>query len=232
VLRTFVDGLEVHTDNTSKSDPRIRVNTDVLKIAKKNAEAVIDEARVSCSARSADWIKTEYNNQSSPAAFYTLGPEETGATQYTLTASAGEGGTITPVGEVTVDAGQARTFDIVADTGYAISDVIVDGVSKGVVSSWAFNNVLSDHEITVSFEADSGGGGAYEGEPLTGCGANSVLLSYHDGFAAEALDLVNTQLENGQVVLKTGFAAIDKENIIIPFEQEVFVNMLLSICFM
>lgn len=37
----------------------------------------IDEVRVSNSARSADWIATEYNNQSSPGAFYSLGSETT-----------------------------------------------------------------------------------------------------------------------------------------------------------
>lgn len=37
---------------------------------------IIDEARLSSVAKSADWIKTEYNNQSSPEAFYTIGSEE------------------------------------------------------------------------------------------------------------------------------------------------------------
>jgi len=36
-----------------------------------------DEARVSDISRSADWVKTEYNNQSSPSTFYTIGPETT-----------------------------------------------------------------------------------------------------------------------------------------------------------
>jgi len=35
----------------------------------------MDELRISTTARSADWIKTTYNNQSSPATFYTLGGE-------------------------------------------------------------------------------------------------------------------------------------------------------------
>ena len=34
-----------------------------------------DEVRVSNSARSADWIKTEYNNQSSPSTFYSIASE-------------------------------------------------------------------------------------------------------------------------------------------------------------
>jgi hypothetical protein len=38
----------------------------------------LDEVRVSNAVRSADWIATEYNNQSSPATFYTLGSESGG----------------------------------------------------------------------------------------------------------------------------------------------------------
>jgi len=40
-----------------------------------NAEAAVDEARVSNVARSADWILAEYNNQNSPSTFYTVGEE-------------------------------------------------------------------------------------------------------------------------------------------------------------
>ena len=36
---------------------------------------MLDEVRISNTARSADWIKTEYNNQSAPASFYSLGTE-------------------------------------------------------------------------------------------------------------------------------------------------------------
>jgi hypothetical protein len=38
----------------------------------------MDEVRMSASARSADWIATEYANQNSPSAFYAVGTEETG----------------------------------------------------------------------------------------------------------------------------------------------------------
>jgi predicted ribosomally synthesized peptide with SipW-like signal peptide len=36
---------------------------------------IIDECRVSMTSRSADWIKTEYNNQNSPSTFYSAGIE-------------------------------------------------------------------------------------------------------------------------------------------------------------
>ena len=40
-----------------------------------NAEAALDEARVSDVARPADWILAEYNNQNDPSAFYAVGAE-------------------------------------------------------------------------------------------------------------------------------------------------------------
>jgi hypothetical protein len=38
----------------------------------------LDEIRISNTARSADWLKTEYNNQSSPSTFYSFGTETSG----------------------------------------------------------------------------------------------------------------------------------------------------------
>lgn len=43
-------------------------------------DGAIDEVRLSTTARSADWIATEYNNQSSPSTFYSLGAEQVKAT--------------------------------------------------------------------------------------------------------------------------------------------------------
>jgi hypothetical protein len=37
---------------------------------------IIDEVRLSNIARSADWLKTEYNNQNDPSSFYSVGLEE------------------------------------------------------------------------------------------------------------------------------------------------------------
>ena len=46
---------------------------------------------------------------------------------YTITASAGTGGTISPTGSVSVNHGASQTFTITANTGYTISSVTVDG---------------------------------------------------------------------------------------------------------
>ncbi|MBW2059142.1 MAG: DUF2341 domain-containing protein [Deltaproteobacteria bacterium] len=47
-------------------------------------DGTIDELRISDSARSADWISTEYNNQSDPSTFYTVGSEQSATTSVDL----------------------------------------------------------------------------------------------------------------------------------------------------
>ena len=76
------------------------------------------------------------------------------AETFTITASAGAGGTIAPAGAQAVSAGEDATFTITPNAGYHIADVAVDGVSVGAVGSYTFSSVLADHTIAASFEAD------------------------------------------------------------------------------
>ena len=75
-------------------------------------------------------------------------------TSYTITVSAGSGGTISPSGTITVNSGESKTFTIISDSGYKISDVKVDGVSKGTISSYIFQNITSNHTIEAIFEEE------------------------------------------------------------------------------
>jgi uncharacterized spore protein YtfJ len=79
----------------------------------------------------------------------------TGST-YTITASAGTGGTITPSGSVVVTAGATQVFTINPNANYHITDVIVDSVSQGAIGSYTFTNVLANHVITAIFAANTG----------------------------------------------------------------------------
>ena len=76
---------------------------------------------------------------------------------YTITAQAGAGGKVDPrSGEVLIQEGNSITFFMQADDDYALSDVIVDGVSVGVKGEHAFNNVNSNHSIEAVFKYDQG----------------------------------------------------------------------------
>ncbi|MBI4691615.1 MAG: Ig-like domain-containing protein [Nitrospirae bacterium] len=70
---------------------------------------------------------------------------------YTITASAGSGGSISPSGGVTVNHGSSQAFTISPDSDYSISNVTVDGSSVGAVSSYTFSTVTANHTISASF---------------------------------------------------------------------------------
>src|SRR2546422_6200593 len=71
---------------------------------------------------------------------------------YTITATGGPNGTVTPSGTLIVDWGTSQSFAITGNTGFKVSNVLVDGVSVGRVTTYAFNNVTSDHTISATFE--------------------------------------------------------------------------------
>jgi hypothetical protein len=74
---------------------------------------------------------------------------------HTIYASAGIGGTISPSGSVIVNDGANQNFAINASANYHITDVVVDGVSNGIISSYTFSNVTQDHTIAASIAIDT-----------------------------------------------------------------------------
>ena len=76
-----------------------------------------------------------------------------GVTTYAITASAGDGGSISPSGRVSVARGRDKTFTVRPGDGYAVKDVLVDGESIGAVESYTFENVRTGHTIKAIFEA-------------------------------------------------------------------------------
>jgi hypothetical protein len=96
--------------------------------------------------------------------------------QNTITASVGTGGTITPSGAVSVYYGTNQTFTITNNTGYYVANVMVDGVSQGMINSYTFTNVQTSHTISATFAqnpvitASAGSGGI-----ITPSGSVSVV---------------------------------------------------------
>ena len=74
---------------------------------------------------------------------------------FTITATAGAGGTIDPIGAVSVNYGSDQTFTITPDANYHVADVLVDGSSVGAVTSYTFTAVDADHTIDASFAIDT-----------------------------------------------------------------------------
>ena len=102
---------------------------------------------------------------------------------YTIKATAGTGGSISPSGNVSVREGRDRTFTITPDKGYAISNVKIDGKSIGAVKSYTFKNVRRNHAIEVIFTK-------VNGNPQTGVFVDVATGSYYE-------DAVDWAVENG-----------------------------------
>ena len=73
-------------------------------------------------------------------------------TRYTISASAGEHGSISPSGNVRVVEGEDQTFEIVPDEHYYIASLLVDGNPVDVSDAYTFESVAANHTIAATFE--------------------------------------------------------------------------------
>jgi hypothetical protein len=72
-------------------------------------------------------------------------------TGWTVTASAGANGSISPSGSVPVADGATPSFTITPNTGYHVQDVLVNGSSVGAVTNYQFPAVHANQTIAASF---------------------------------------------------------------------------------
>ena len=80
-----------------------------------------------------------------------------GYSYYTIKATAGFGGSISPSGSISVREGRDQTFTITPDKGYAVANVKIDGKRIGAVKSYTFENVRRTHTIEVIFVKGTAG---------------------------------------------------------------------------
>ncbi|MBQ9492129.1 MAG: DUF285 domain-containing protein [Oscillibacter sp.] len=101
---------------------------------------------------------------------------------YVITAYAGTGGSISPAGDTRVPAGEERKFVITPDPGYAIQSVRVDGSDLGPLPEYTFRNVITKHNISVTFVKNPYAITAATAEKVTVSNPEAVTLavSYFD----------------------------------------------------
>ena len=129
----------------------------VLSASSKNASFVMPDNDVTVKA---NWV-------------YNGGGSGGGYTYYTIKATAGVNGSISPTGNVSVREGRDQTFTITPDKGYAVSNVKIDGKSIGAVRSYTFENVRKTHTIEVIFMKANG-------NPQTGVFVDVATGSYYE----------------------------------------------------
>ncbi len=127
--------------------------------------------------------KGSTGNRSYTAHWRYNGGSGSGYSYYTIKATAGTGGSISPSGNVSVREGRDQTFTITPDKDYAVANVKIDGKSIGAVKSYTFENVRRTHTIEVIFMKANG-------NPQTGVFVDVATGSYYE-------DAVDWAVENG-----------------------------------
>ena len=130
----------------------------VLSASSKNASFVMPDKDVTVKA---NWV---YNGGGSSGGGYTY---------YTIKATAGVNGSISPTGNVSVREGRDQTFTITPNKGYAVAKVLIDSKNVGAVKSYTFENVKKNHTIEVVFMKASG-------NPQTGVFVDVPEGSYYE----------------------------------------------------
>lgn len=74
---------------------------------------------------------------------------------YTIVATAGEHGSISPQGVVSVTEGESKSFTIVPAEGYEIDTITVDGNIVQVMTTYTFTDVQENHTIEAAFKQES-----------------------------------------------------------------------------
>mgnify|MGYP001454594098 FL=1 len=84
-------------------------------------------------------------------------PLDPSISAWTITATAGEGGFISPAGDSLLVHGGSLNLSITAANGFYLSDVLVDGVSVGPVEEYLFIAVADHHRIEARFQPEPDG---------------------------------------------------------------------------
>jgi len=146
---TNLAGYKLYTGTTSGNYSQ---NVDVGNVTSYSLSSLSDSTTYyfAVVAYDAAGDVSGYSNQ----ATYTTPTPPPPTSLYTLAASAGSGGSITPSGSVVVSQGASQAFAISAGNGNKVAGVTVDGASVGAVSSYTFGNVAANHTIAATFSAN------------------------------------------------------------------------------
>jgi hypothetical protein len=122
-----------------------------------------------------------------------------GGGPFTISASAGSGGSISPSGSVVVNSGSSQSFTITPNSGFTVASVTVDGANQGAVTSFTFSNVTANHTISAAFQATttthtitasagSGGSISPSGSVIVNSGSSqSFTITPNSGFAVSSV---------------------------------------------
>ena len=143
----------------TEADGKIAEKTVVVDPTKNNGNVVFGtvefDIEVTTPGDGMISIKAPNTNKGPGIDYFIISPKSVKLEKFAITATAGEGGTITAEslteGKVDVTEGESATFTITPNSGYEIADVKVDGNSVGKKTSYTFSDVDKAHKIEATF---------------------------------------------------------------------------------
>lgn len=158
---------------------------------------------------------------------------ENEATTYVITATAGNGGTITPAGSIIVAENNSQAFTMTPNQYYTLTSVLVDNVeviSTVQNNTYTFNNVNNNHTIAAFFtevetyvvvtSANPTDGGSTSGDGIYHNGDNVVVNA-----TANAHYTFTNWTENGTTVSNNAsysFNINENRNLVANFQIDQF----------
>lgn len=88
---------------------------------------------------------------------------------FTIVATSGTGGTVSPSGSTVVTQGDSQAYTITPSSGYDIATLVIDSISIATTTSYTFTNVQANHTIEATFISQT--------QPGETSGAGPVLAS-------------------------------------------------------
>ena len=143
----------------TEADGKIAEKTVVVDPTKNNGNVVFGtvefDIEVTTPGDGMISITAPNTNKGPGIDYFIISPNSVKLEKFAITATAGEGGTITAEslteGKVDVTEGESATFTITPNSGYEIADVKVDGNSVGKKTSYTFSDVDKAHKIEATF---------------------------------------------------------------------------------
>lgn len=143
----------------TEADGKIAEKTVVVDPTKNNGNVVFGtvefDIEVTTPGDGMISITAPNTNKGPGIDYFIISPLNVTLGSFDITATAGEGGTITAEGltegKVTVTEDESVTFTIAPKAGYEIADVKVDGTSVGKKTTYTFDHVDSTHTIEATF---------------------------------------------------------------------------------
>jgi YD repeat-containing protein len=232
-IKLFVNGSQAssssETGNIASSSRPLVIGADT-ETASEYFNGAVDEARISNSARSADWIATEYNNQSTPSAFYTIGTDASGGPNLTsLSRVSGLFGTSVTITGTNFGSTQGSSTVTFNGTSATVSGWSATSITATVPSGATTGNVvvmvssISSNGIKLTVTSGYGKRRSitidHTKVPNTDQSNFPVLISGTYSYLATTSNGGNVTNSNGYDIIFTSDGAGSN---VLPFEQESY----------